>query len=284
MSRLFVSAAVAVLVVAATPVVAKPAKTSEAGMKALTGEMSIPDIEAAMQRGELTSEGLTQAAIDRIHAVDGKLHAVIAVNPDALTQARAADAARKGGKALGPMMGIPVLIKDNVETNDPMATTAGSLALKDNITHRDSPAVAHLRAGGAVILGKTNLSEWANIRSTRAMSGWSGVGGLVANPYDLTRTACGSSSGTGAGIAADLVVVGIGTETDGSGHLSVGDERPGRSQADGRPGVAHPYRADQPQPGHGRAHGPFGHRYRHPADRHGRQRPDRRGDERRRRA
>ncbi len=197
---------------AATPVHAQKIDPA----KALTGEMPIADIEAAIQRGDLTSEGLTQAAIARIRALDPKLHAVIAVNPDALAQARAADAARKAGKDLGPMMGIPVLVKDNVETLDPMATTAGSLALKDNITHRDSPAIARLRAGGAIILGKTNLSEWANIRSTHAMSGWSGMGGLVANPYELTRTACGSSSGTGAGIAADFAVIGIGTETDGS--------------------------------------------------------------------
>ncbi len=205
----------AVAALAATPVVAKPVAPDLAA-KALTGEMPIADIEVAFARGELTSEALTQAALARIGALDGKLHAVIAVNPDALKQARAADAARKAGKDLGPLMGIPVLVKDNVETADPMATTAGSLALKDNVTGRDSPAIAHLRAGGAVILAKANLSEWANIRSTHSMSGWSGIGGLVANPYDLTRTACGSSSGTGAGVAADYAVVGIGSETDGS--------------------------------------------------------------------
>ncbi len=193
-------------------VVAKP----DLAAKALSGETSIADLEAAMKAGTLTSEALTRAALARITALDGRLHAVIAVNPDALAQAKAADAARKAGKDLGPMMGIPVLVKDNIETLDPVATTAGSLALKNNITHRDAPVIARLRAGGAVILAKANLSEWANIRSSHAMSGWSAMGGLVANPYELDRTACGSSSGTGAGIAADYAVIGIGTETDGS--------------------------------------------------------------------
>ena len=116
----------------------------------------------------------------------------------------------------GPLHGVPILIKDNIETLDKIATTAGSLALKDNVTRRDAPVVARLRAAGAVILGKTNLSEWANIRSTRAMSGWSGVGGLVRNPYALDRTACGSSSGSGAAVAASFAGGAVGTETDGS--------------------------------------------------------------------
>ena len=199
---------------------AAPTKAASVGdnlaAQALTGEMSIADLEAAMKRGSLTSEALTRASLARIKALDGRLHAVIAINPDAIAQAQAADAARKAGKDLGPMMGIPVVVKDNIETLDPMATTAGSLALKDNVTHRDSPLIARLRAGGAIILAKTNLSEWANIRSSHAMSGWSAMGGLVANPYELDRTACGSSSGTGAGVAADYAVIGIGTETDGS--------------------------------------------------------------------
>jgi amidase len=201
-------------VLTASPAAAK--SKPDLAAQALSGEMSIADLQAAMKRGSLTSEGLTRAALARIKALDGRLHAVIAVNPDALAEARAADASRKAGKNLGPMMGIPVLVKDNIETRDPVATTAGSLALKDNITHRDAPVIARLRAGGAVILAKANLSEWANIRSTHAMSGWSAIGGLVANPYALARTACGSSSGTGAGIAADYAVIGIGTETDGS--------------------------------------------------------------------
>lgn len=184
--------------------------------QALDYGMPVADIEAAMARGDFTAVQLTQAALDRIKAKDGDIHAVIAVNPDALAEAQAADDARKAGKNLGPLMGIPVLIKDNVETLDPVATTAGSLALKNNITHRDSPSVARLRAGGAVILAKTNLSEWANIRSTRSVSGWSGVGGLTNNAVDHTRTACGSSSGSGAGVAAGFAPLAIGTETDGS--------------------------------------------------------------------
>ena len=215
MSLLLVSTAL----LAASPALAKPKPApvkADPAAAALTGEMSIADLEAAMKKGSLSSEALTRAALARIKALDGRLHAVIAVNPDALAQAKAADAARKAGKDLGPMMGIPVVVKDNIETLDPVATTAGSLALKDNVTHRDAPLIARLRAGGAVILAKTNLSEWANIRSSHAMSGWSAVGGLVANPYELDRTACGSSSGTGAGVAADYAVIGIGTETDGS--------------------------------------------------------------------
>lgn len=202
----------AAITLMASPAHASPSKAA----KALIAEKTIPELQAAMIRGDFSAEDLTRAAIARIKALDGKLRSVIAINPDALAQARAADTARKAGKPQGPMTGIPVLIKDNVETKDPMATTAGSLALKDNVTGRDSPSVANLRAGGAIILGKTNLSEWANIRSTRSMSGWSAVGGLVANPYDLTRTACGSSSGSGASIAASFAPVAIGTETDGS--------------------------------------------------------------------
>src|SRR3569833_1373153 len=182
-------------------------------------EQTIDQLQAQIAAGRATSESITRAYLARIAAMDRKgptLRAVIAVNPAALAQARAAAARRKAGKALGPLDGVPVLVKDNIETLDPLATSAGSLALKDNITHRDAPRVAELRRRGAVILGKTNLSEWANIRSTHSMSGWSAVGGLVRNPYALDRTACGSSSGTGAGIAASFAAVGIGTETDGS--------------------------------------------------------------------
>ncbi|ESQ81564.1 hypothetical protein AEAC466_21030 [Asticcacaulis sp. AC466] len=185
-------------------------------MADLTGGVSVSDMQAHMAAGKYTSADLTQAALDQIKAKDGDLHSIISVNPDALTQAKASDAARKAGKALGPLMGIPVLIKDNIETADPIATTAGSLALKDNITHRDAPVVANLRNGGAIILAKTNLSEWANIRSSRAVSGWSATGGLTANAHDHARTACGSSSGSGAAVAARLAPLAVGTETDGS--------------------------------------------------------------------
>jgi len=184
-------------------------------------ERSIDDLQAMMTAGKATSVSLTQAYMARIAAMDRgpkgpALRAVIAVNPDALAQARALDAERKAGRVRGPLHGVPILIKDNIETLDPMATTAGSLALRNNITRRDAPVVAQLRAAGAVILGKTNLSEWANIRSTRSMSGWSAVGGLVKNPYALDRTACGSSSGSGAAVAASFAAAAVGTETDGS--------------------------------------------------------------------
>ena len=180
---------------------------------------SLPELSRALAEGEVTSEALTQAYIDRIEAVDRagpRLQSVIAVNPDALAQARASDARRAADQSLGPLDGVPILFKDNIETLDPMATTAGSLALKDNVTGRDSPLVAGLRAEGAVILGKTNLSQWANFRSSGSVSGWSSVGGQVRNPHMLDRSPCGSSSGTGSAIAASLAAGGVGTETNGS--------------------------------------------------------------------
>jgi amidase len=172
-----------------------------------------------MTARKATSADLVQSYLKRIAAMDRKgptLRSVIAVNPDALAQARALDAERKAGRVRGPLHGVPVLIKDNIETADNMPTTAGSLALRANLTRRDAPVVAELRRAGAVILGKTNLSEWANIRSSRSMSGWSAMGGLVRNPYALDRTACGSSSGSGAAIAASFAAAALGTETDGS--------------------------------------------------------------------
>jgi len=152
------------------------------------------------------------ARIAKIDRAGVRLNSVIMVNPDWRTQARALDRQAP----LGPLHGKAILIKDNIETLDRMATTAGSLALADNVSGRDATLVARLRAGGALILGKTNLSEWANIRSNRSMSGWSAVGGIVRNPYALDRTSCGSSSGSGAAIAAGLAWAAIGTETDGS--------------------------------------------------------------------
>ena len=181
-------------------------------------EKSVDELQAMLARGELTSAQLTEAYLERIRQLDRegpKLRSVIALNPQAMTQARKADRDRRLRIARGPLFGIPVLIKDNIDTAE-NATTAGSLALKDNFTKRDAPLVARLRAAGAIILGKTNLSEWANIRDSDSMSGWSAVGGLVRNPYALDRSACGSSSGTGAAIAASLAAVGVGTETDGS--------------------------------------------------------------------
>jgi amidase len=157
--------------------------------------------------------------LNRIHELDRagpSIHAVIAINPDAIIQARALDEERRKSGVRGPLHGIPVLIKDNIETMDRMPTTAGSLALLQNQAVADAPVVAALRAAGAVILGKTNLSEWANFRSNHSSSGWSAVGGLTRNPYVLDRSACGSSSGSGAAVAAGMAVAALGSETDGS--------------------------------------------------------------------
>jgi amidase len=182
-------------------------------------EKSVTQLQADMTDGKVTSEELVRAYLARIEAIDRAgptLRSVIAINPLALDDARRLDAERRAGHVRGPLHGVPVLIKDNIESNDGTATTAGSLALAANVTLRDAPLVRRLKDAGAIILGKTNLSEWANIRSSRSISGWSAVGGLVKNPYVLDRNACGSSSGTGAAIGASLAAVGIGTETDGS--------------------------------------------------------------------
>jgi amidase len=158
----------------------------------------------------------TSLSLKLIETHNPQIHAVIALNPHALADARALDAERKAGKVRGPLHGVPILLKDNIESADDTATTAGSLALKDNVTGRDAPLVRRLTDAGMVILGKTNLSEWANIRSNHSISGWSAVGGTVRNPYVLDRSACGSSSGSGAAVAAGLAPAAIGTETDGS--------------------------------------------------------------------
>ena len=160
-----------------------------------------------------SAEARTRAAIRQIERLNPRLNAVIAVDPTALAQARALDRNRA---ARGPLHGMPILIKDNIETAGPLPTTAGSLALRDNVTGRDAPLVARLRAAGAVIMGKANLSEWANIRSSSSISGWSAVGGQTRNPHALNRTPCGSSSGSAVAVAAGMVPAAIGTETDGS--------------------------------------------------------------------
>ena len=173
----------------------------------------------AMAAGRLTSERLVRDCLARIAAVDRagpKLLSVIELNPDAVAIARALDAERKAGKSRGPLHGLPVLVKDNIASGDRMSTSAGSLALDGVRAPRDAHVVKRLRDAGAVILGKTNLSEWANIRSTRSVSGWSARGGLTRNPYALDRNTSGSSSGTAAAIAAGLAPLGVGTETDGS--------------------------------------------------------------------
>ena len=145
-----------------------------------------------------------------------RLNAVLAVSPRALKEATQRDRERKSGQIRGPLHGVPVLLKDNIEADDGLPTTAGSLALKDNVTGRDAPLVARMRDGGAVILGKTNLSEWANFRSPNSISGWSAIGGLTRNPHALDRNACGSSSGSAVAVAAGFAPVAVGTETDGS--------------------------------------------------------------------
>ncbi|MEP6765687.1 MAG: amidase [Gemmatimonadaceae bacterium] len=182
-------------------------------------EISVIELQKRMTSGALTSRQLTEAYIARMNEIDSAgptLHSVIERNPDALSIADTMDKERKAGKARGPMHGIPVLIKDNIDSADKMQTTAGSLALVGTPAPKDAFIVEQLRKAGAVLLGKTNLSEWANFRSTRSTSGWSGRGGLTHNPYVIDRNACGSSSGTGSAIAASLAAVGIGTETDGS--------------------------------------------------------------------
>ena len=180
---------------------------------------TLPEIVDALAKGETTSERLTADYIARIEAVDWSgpnLQSVLALNPDALADARASDARRAERKALGALDGVPVLLKDNIESLDPLPTTAGSFALEKNVTGRDSPLVAGLRAQGAIILGKTNLSQWANFRSNGSMSGWSALGGQVRNPHILDRNPCGSSSGSGAAVAASLAAGAVGTETNGS--------------------------------------------------------------------
>src|SRR5437867_586869 len=179
-------------------------------------ELTIAQLQDAMRTGARTSRSICAAYLARIAALDSKVHAVLETNPETLAIADRLDAERKGGKLRGPLHGIPVLVKDNIATGDRMMTTAGSLALAGVTPPRDAPLIARLRAAGAVILGKTNLSEWANIRSNQSSSGWSARGGQCANPYALDRNPCGSSSGTGASISANFAAVGIGTETDGS--------------------------------------------------------------------
>ena len=168
---------------------------------------------AALAQAAPSAEAATTAAIARIRALDPQVHAVIAIDPTALTQARAID---RGRRARGPLFGFAILLKDNIEADGPLPTTAGSMALLNNVTHRDAPLVTRLRSADAVILGKTNLSEWANIRSDSSISGWSAVGGQTRNPFALDRDPCGSSSGSAAAVAAGEVPAAIGTETDGS--------------------------------------------------------------------
>lgn len=177
--------------------------------------VTIPELQARMRHGDLTSSGLTMAYLQRIKAVDPRINAVLRTSPTAMSQAVASDVRHRLGKVRGPLDGIPVLLKDNVNTRD-MPTTAGSLALAGSPPDADAVLVGRLRAAGAVILGKANMSEWANFRAAKPTSGWSAVGGQTRNPYVLDRNPCGSSSGSAAALAASLAQVAIGTETDGS--------------------------------------------------------------------
>jgi amidase len=221
-----VTALTAALLVPTGAVAAQPAGAADAAGPDTAGsgtlpvrgldleEVTIPELQSRMDTGDLTAVQLTSAYLARIAAVDDELGAVLSLNPRALDDAAASDRERRSHRARGPLEGIPVLLKDNIDTAD-MPTTAGSRALLD-AEPGDATITRRLRDAGAVVLGKANLAEWANFRSTTATSGWSGVGGQTANPYVLDRNPCGSSSGSAAGVAASLAQVTIGTETDGS--------------------------------------------------------------------
>src|SRR2546426_3685371 len=208
----WIGAALAVVLVAAR------ANGDEADLNRFN-EATVAQLQDRMSSGLLTSVELTSLYIKRIQRLDQNgpgVNAVIELNPDALAAAKNADDLRRRGKVLGPLHGIPVLLKDNIDTGDRMQTSAGSFALVGKPALRDSTVAANLRAGGAVILGKTNLSEWANFRGWNSVSGWSGRGGQTNNPYGIDRNPCGSSSGSGAAASANFATVSFGSETDGS--------------------------------------------------------------------
>ena len=179
-------------------------------------EVSLAELAAGMAAGRWSAERLVELYSERIAALDGATRALAELNPDAAAIAAERDRERRAGRLRGPLHGVPVVVKDNLDTGDRMKTSAGSLALAESVAPRDAFAVARLREAGAVLLGKTNLSEWANFRSTRSTSGWSGRGGQVRNPYALDRNPCGSSSGSGVAPSANLCAAAVGTETDGS--------------------------------------------------------------------
>jgi amidase len=208
-----------ILAILLAPSLALAQTTASNAVQTQHNEATVAQLQAQMAAGTLTSEALTQEYIARIIALDQNgpgVNAVIELNPDALVMARNADALRRKGVVLGPLHGIPVLLKDNIDTGDKMQTSAGSFALVGTPALHDSTVAANLRAGGAVILGKTNLSEWANFRSFESISGWSGRGGQTHNPYGIDRNPCGSSAGSAAAVSANFAGVSFGTETDGS--------------------------------------------------------------------
>jgi len=221
------SSAVGGALVVAGPIACEPAPSEEPAAPAAgtavdefgLEETTIAALQEGMTTGEWTARSITEAYLARIAQLNLRgpaLRALLETNPDALTIADALDRDRRAQGPHGPMQGVPILLKDNIDTADRMTTTAGSLALSGWVPPEDSTIAARLRAAGAVLLGKANLSEWANFRSTRSSSGWSGRGGQCRNPYVLDRNPCGSSSGSGVGVSANLVAVAIGTETDGS--------------------------------------------------------------------
>ena len=246
-------------------------------------EATIAELQQQMQSGRETSRSLVEKYLARIASIDRggpALHSVLETNPDALTIADQLDAERRGRGARGPLHGIPILLKDNIATADKMMTSAGSLALAGVTPPKDAFVASRLRAAGAVILGKTNLSEWANFRSTHSSSGWSGRGGQTKNPYALDRNPSGSSSGSGAAIAANLAAAAVGTETDGSIVSPSQQQLARRHQADARPPEPQRHRADRAQPGYGRPDGADGRRRRRAARGDGRSRSRRSGDDR----
>jgi amidase len=206
-----------IIVVFATFLLTLPLRADDPPTK--HNEATIVQLQAEMASGKLTSEDLTKEYLKRIAALDQSgpnVNSVIELNPDALNMAKNADKLRKKGTVLGPLHGIPILLKDNIDTGDQMQTSAGSFALVGQPAQQDSTIAARLRAAGAVILGKTNLSEWANFRSFESTSGWSGRGGQTNNPYGINRNPCGSSAGSGAAASANFAAVSLGSETDGS--------------------------------------------------------------------
>jgi amidase len=238
---------------ASTATVTAPQAAVAAGEFAFS-EVGISDLSARMARGELSSQALTQAYLDRIAAIDDAgptLNAVIELNPDALKEAAERDAERKAGRVRSPMHGIPVLLKDNIDAT-PMVNSAGSLALANHRPRSDAFVVARLRAAGAVILGKTNLSEWANFRSVHSTSGWSARGGLTRNPYVLDRSTCGSSSGTASRDRRQPGSRRRRHRNRRQHHLPFVGDRTGWLEADGGPGQSQRHHSDLEQPGHGR--------------------------------
>src|SRR3974390_1768209 len=218
MKRVLVLWVVVFLLVVA-PALAQNYSSSEPQAPTRFNEATVAELQAMMSAGTLTSFALARYYLERIEALDQNgpgVNAIIQLNPGALKIAKQMDELRRHGKVLGPLHGIPVLLKDNVDTGDKMRTTAGSFALFGKPAIQDSTVAANLRAGGAVILGKTNLSEWANFRSFESVSGWSGRGGQTNNPYGIARNPCGSSSGSGAAVSSNFAAVSFGTETDGS--------------------------------------------------------------------